>query len=111
MHELSLCHQMARIVSRAAAGRAVAVVHVEAGQLRQVVPESLVNAWGFVVAGTELEGSELRVTPVPARLHCDLCGGERFMDGELGFDCRECGGPRSRVISGEEFRVTAIDLD
>ena len=41
MHAVALSRQLARIVSRNAAGREVLEVELEVGHLRQVVPEAL----------------------------------------------------------------------
>ena len=57
MHELSLCQSIGTIVRQHAADRQVQVVHLTVGQLRQVVPETLVYCWGIVNEGTTCEGS------------------------------------------------------
>lgn len=110
MHEVSLCRQLAAAVTRATGPRAVDAVYVTVGQLRQVVPEALQHAWGFVVRGTPLEHARLHLEPVPAVLRCSDCGAERRLGPELGFDCRGCGSDRTRLVSGEEFVLTAVDV-
>ena len=70
VHEVALSTQLARLVSKAAEGRRVLTVRLEIGALRQVVPETLVYAWGFVTKNTQLEGVELDVAWVPVRLRC-----------------------------------------
>ena len=50
VHELSICSSIADIVTRHAAGRTVQVINVRAGQLRQIVPDTLVYCWGLVSA-------------------------------------------------------------
>lgn len=52
MHEVALSRQLARIVSRNAAGREVLEVELEVGHLRQVVPEALHFAWSAVRKNT-----------------------------------------------------------
>ena len=52
VHEVALSTQLARLVSNAAEGRQVFTVRLEIGALRQVVPETLVYAWGFVTKNT-----------------------------------------------------------
>jgi len=93
VHELSLCGAIANIVTRHAAGRPVSVIHVQVGQLRQVVPDTLVFCWELVSDGTPLAGSRIDVEGVPARMRC-----------------RACGSIDAEVISGEEFMVTSLDL-
>lgn len=111
MHELALSQQIARIVTRAAAGRRVAAVHLEVGHLRQVVPEALEHAWSATVNRTPLALARLVVTPVPAVVRCADCHAETMLTGDLSFACRPCGSRATRVVRGEEFRVTAIDVD
>ena len=57
MHELSLCQSILGIVDRARAGRTVEAVELKIGQMRQVVPETLVFCWGLVTESTGLDGS------------------------------------------------------
>src|SRR5689334_13993130 len=76
MHELSLCNSIFRIVDRAAEGRPVSVVNLQVGQLRQVVPDTLVFCWSMVSEATPLSGSRLNIDSVPGRLMCGSCGSE-----------------------------------
>src|SRR6266851_1635462 len=72
-HELSICGSVADIVTRRAAGRGVKVINVRVGQLRQVVPDTLVYCWELVSADTPLAGSRISVEAVPARIRCRSC--------------------------------------
>lgn len=109
MHELSLCRSIATIVRRHAVDRQVTVVHLTVGQLRQVVPDTLVYCWAVVNEGTVCEGSVLDIDRVPAQLTCDDCGARTTME-ELHVRCGVCGGTRVRVTAGEELLVTSIEL-
>lgn len=100
---------VARIVGQAAAGRPVAVVRLEVGALRQVVPPTLVHAWGFVTDHTALEGARLEVQWVPARLRCECSHRWGLDGGELDVRCPRCGRP-GVVVAGEEFRVVDIEV-
>ena len=110
MHELSICSSIADIATRHAAGRTVTVINVRIGQLRQIVPDTLVYCWGLVSADTTLDGSQISVESVPARIQCRSCG--RVTDvGELPvFACGGCGGVDVEIASGEEFLVTSMEL-
>lgn len=110
MHEVSLCRQLASAVTRAVDGRAVDAVYVEVGELRQVVPEALEYAWTFVVRGTALTGARLVLHQVPAVLRCDDCTRSTRLGPGLGFRCPACSSPRTRLTSGEEFVLTAVDV-
>jgi hydrogenase nickel incorporation protein HypA/HybF len=111
VHELSICGSIAGIATRHAAGRAVKVINVRVGQLRQVVPDTLVYCWELVSADTPLAGSRISVETVPARIRCRSC--EHVTDvGEVPvFVCEGCGGFDAEVISGEEFMITSLELE
>nr|WP_120491115.1 hydrogenase maturation nickel metallochaperone HypA [Corynebacterium lactis] len=101
--------QLAKVVTRAAEGRTVRSVHLRIGALRQVVPDTLAYAWGFVSRDTGLGSAELDIEWVPAAIECPE--GHRNEVGPLdGLVCPECGLP-GRVISGEEFTIVDIDVD
>lgn len=110
MHELSLCQSILGIVDRARAGRAVEVVELRVGQLRQVVPETLVFCWGLVTEGTGLEGSRLEVDHIPVRLSCRSCGTETEVAHALVLTCGGCGSGDIAVLKGEEMEVTSLRL-
>jgi hydrogenase nickel incorporation protein HypA/HybF len=109
VHELSLSRSIGQIVRKHAAGRQVEVVHLRVGQLRQVVPDSLVYCWGLVNEGTECEGSVLDIDHVPASVLCDDCGATTLL-GEMRMSCDACGSSKVAVTTGEEFLVTSIEL-
>lgn len=110
MHEVSLCRSLAAAVTRAAGDRRVEAIHVDVGQLRQVVPEAMMHAWGFVVRNTALDGAVLNLSSIPAVLVCEECKACAELGPELGFDCHSCGSARTHLSSGEEFILTAIDV-
>lgn len=109
MHELSLCRAIAGVVARHAEGREVAVVHLDVGALRQVVPESLVFCWGLANADTPWGISELDVRMVPATIACLDCAAVTELDDPF-LVCPHCGSAAVRITSGEELLVTSLDL-
>ncbi len=110
MHELSLCGAIADIVLRRAGERSVDVVHLQIGQLRQVVPDTLSFCWELVTSGTELDGSQLSIERVPAVLHCRSCEGSHELGSAPGLACPACGGVGVDVVSGDECLVTELEL-
>lgn len=109
MHELSICSSMVGIVREHAAGRGVRTVHVRIGEMRQIVPDTLVYCWSLVTERSELEGVELRVERVPAKIRCTGCGREQVLD-DLAFVCGSCSGRAVDLIEGDEFLITSLDL-
>lgn len=110
MHELALSRSLVRIVEHAAQSRPVADIAVEVGALRQVVPESLRHCWTLVVAGTPLAAARLTITGRPAVIDCPACATSTTLTDTFDLTCPACHAP-GRVISGDEFRVTSIDVD
>jgi len=110
VHELSICASIADIATRHAAGRPVGVINVRVGQLRQIVPDTLVYCWSLISEETPLAGSRIVVESVPARIRCRSC--ERTADlGDLpSFACAACGGIDVEIVAGEEFLVTSLEL-
>jgi len=110
VHELSICGSIADIVTRRAAGRAVKVINVRVGQLRQIVPDTLAYCWELVSADTPLAGSRISVEFVPARIKCRSCGHLTDVGAVPVFACGACGGFSADVVSGEEFLITSLEL-
>ena len=110
VHELSVCGAIARIVERRAAGREVRTVHVQIGQLRQIVPDTLAYCWELLCADTALAGSRLEVENIPASIRCRACGRTTELGDLPVFACGGCTGINVELLSGEEFLVTALDL-
>lgn len=110
MHELSICGSIADIVTRHAGDRRVETIHVRIGQLRQIVPDTLVYCWSLVSADTPLDGSALEVERVVARIGCQGCGAVSEVGEFPILVCHECGGSDVSVVSGEEFLITSLAL-
>lgn len=110
MHELSLCNSIYRIVDRAAEGRPVSVVHLQVGQLRQVVPDTLIFCWSMVCDATSMSGSRLEIDSVPGKLTCSSCATETVVVETLVLTCGSCGSGDVTVVAGEEFLLTSLEL-
>jgi hydrogenase nickel incorporation protein HypA/HybF len=109
VHELSICGSIVDAVRRHADGREVRAVHLRIGQLRQIVPGTLVYCWSLVNEGTPLEATVLEVETVPAAIRCRPCDRAQTLQ-ELLLVCETCGGSDVEVVAGEEFLITTLDL-
>lgn len=110
MHELSLCRSITAIVDRARSGRPVVAVHLQVGQLRQVVPATLEYCWSVLTETTPLAGSVLDIDHVPVRLECRACGEHSTVEHDLVLACAACSGTDVRLVTGDEFLVASVDL-
>jgi hydrogenase nickel incorporation protein HypA/HybF len=109
MHELSLSGAIVNTVVKHAQGRAVSLVSLRVGALRQVVPDTLDFYFGFVAEGTVCEGARLEQELVPACLRCARCESEWELDLPI-FVCASCGSA-AEVVSGDEFEVESIEVE
>jgi hydrogenase nickel incorporation protein HypA/HybF len=110
VHELSLASAIAAIAADHARGRRVARVDVRVGALRQVVPDVLTFAFALVAEASELEGAELAIEHVPARLACRGCGAETRASA-FPLLCGSCGSADVDVVAGDELLVESLELD
>ncbi len=110
MHELSICGSIVDIVNRHAEGRTVETIHIRVGQLRQIVPDTLVYCWSLVSADTALAGSTLQVESIPASIKCQGCGEIRELGEFLVLACTTCDRRDVEVVAGEEFLITSLEL-
>lgn len=109
MHELSICRSIVDIVARHAAGREVRAVHLRVGQLRQIVPDTLVYCWGLMNEESPLAGSTLEVESIPAALRCRSCAATTAISAPV-LVCGTCQGTDVEIVAGEEFLITTLDL-
>jgi hydrogenase nickel incorporation protein HypA/HybF len=110
MHELSIGSAVVDTAVRHAGGRAVAVVHVRVGHLRQVVPDSLEFYFGLVSRDTVCDSARLEIEEIPARLRCEACATEWTAEAAA-FRCPACAGADVTVLTGEELEVESIELE
>ncbi len=109
MHELSICRSIVDVVDRHAAGRGVEVINLQVGELRQIVPDTLVYCWTLVTADTALASSQLRVDRVTAAIRCKACGHGTALTGPI-LVCEACDGRDVEIVAGEEFLITSLEL-
>ena len=110
MHELALAEAVVAIAEEHARGRRVARVELEIGRLRQVVPDALAFSFELVAQGTSVEGAELAIEEVPARVLCRGCGADSVVDA-FPLACAGCGALAVDVVDGEQFHVVALEVE
>jgi hydrogenase nickel incorporation protein HypA/HybF len=108
MHEIGIAQEIVAIASEEAGGAAVARVVVEVGALAAVVPDALQFCFELVCEGTPLAGASLEISSVPARGRCRSCGQEGAF--ESPWARCGCGGTEMVWLSGDELRVTRMEV-
>ena len=110
MHELALAEAVVAVAEEHSRGRRVARVEVEAGALRQVVPDALAFAFELVAQGTSVEGAELVIEEVPPRVACRVCGAGTVVRA-FPLACARCGALDVDVVAGDGLHVVALELE
>ena len=110
MHELSLCEAIADVVKPYADGRHVDVVRVRIGALRQVVPESLSFCWTLLRDYEDMPDAELELEFVTAEVSCRSCGHHSTIESRWSLLCPRCESADVKVLCGDEFLVTSLDV-
>ncbi len=109
MHELSLITNVVHMVEQDAAQRGmvkVSAVQLEVGELSGAFPHALKAAFPIAAKGTALEGAELQIEEVPAKVECKKCGRE-FAPTKEGWACPGCGSHDAALRSGTELKVVS----
>ena len=108
MHELAIAQGVIdQVTERLPDGR-VTRVRLEIGSLSGVVADSLLFCFDLAAEGTNLAGASLEISETAARCNCRQCGREFTPDGLLPL-C-PCGSADVRVLSGEELRISSVEV-
>jgi hydrogenase nickel incorporation protein HypA/HybF len=110
VHEVSLAEGIVRAVEAEARGRRVGTINVRIGALQRVVADSLSFGVEMLSAGTNIEGAEIVIEPVPARIACRRCAAESEVSPDL-LACPRCNSFDVAVTAGEECHVTSIEVE
>lgn len=113
MHELSIAISILDAASEEArrhgAARVLAV-HLRLGPLSGVIKEALCSAYELARDGSLLADTPLLIEDVPVVGHCPACRRDRPVVSIQEMCCAACGRPISRIISGRELEITALEI-
>ena len=112
MHELSIAHNIVKIVTDNVVdypGARVNSITVMVGIYSGVDPEALKFSFPIVSEGTAAEGAELHIDSVPFKLTCKECGSSSVVSESM--RCPVCGSIEIAVELGRELTVSSIDLE
>lgn len=113
MHEVALAQGIVDIVmdrSERDGFRRAKAVHVELGDLSNVMPEALAFGFESAARGTPAEGAQLHFTHRPGTGWCVDCSVEVKVQSRIAL-CPKCGGVKWVVTGGEQMRVTELEVD
>lgn len=110
MHEMSLAEALwEQVLSTAERYRLKKIqeVEVEAGALKQIVPELLQTAFTALTEGTIGQGAELTITEIKASAQCRDC--HQIFEPQLNdFLCPGCHRANVDILSGEQFILKTV---
>lgn len=112
MHELSIAQNIVEIVEQhlpEIGVREVKSVKLKVGDLSGVVPDSLRFCFDAITAGTRLQSAVIEIEHVPFVVRCNKCGEDSTNESGVVF-CDSCGGRDVSIISGNELRITEIEI-
>ena len=113
MHELSIAQNIIEIVNdnlNDHQKNIVKSVRVKVGKLTNILPDSLVFSFEALVKDTDLDGAVLEIEHLPIKIKCAECGAVSTSD-DFQFSCEKCGGNQIKILSGNEFLVSEIELN
>jgi len=113
MHELSIALSITDMAEEEAernGGGRVVAVHLRLGPLSGVVKEALLSAYELAREGSAVETSQLVIEEVPLLIFCKICNAERKASIQE-MCCSVCGAPPSRIVSGRELEVVALEIE
>ncbi|MCK4807124.1 MAG: hydrogenase maturation nickel metallochaperone HypA [Candidatus Aegiribacteria sp.] len=111
MHELSLAHDMTRIIGNVL-GRKVPLdrVNVTIGPLSGISPESLRFCFTEIAKIEGFGEPELVINLTKAKIICLECSTE-YEAKDFYQGCPDCGSISRRILSGREFTVDSVELE
>jgi hydrogenase nickel incorporation protein HypA/HybF len=84
-------------------------VVVEIGRLSAVLPDAVRFCFDLCAERTAVEGAELQIVETPGTARCRAC--EHILNLDRPFGRRECGGTDMEWLTGEELRITEVEVD
>jgi len=113
MHEMSIAQSLLEIVEdtlKENPHSKLKKVVVKVGELVAVVPDSLQFCYQALTADTPLEGSELVIELIPVAASCQDCRKEFKVDSFF-FICPHCESTNVKILSGQELRVSELEVE
>lgn len=110
MHELGLVFQIIGTVDEVKREQSLGeidTITLEIGEMTDVVPRFIEEAWSVAKESTEYPNAKMVVEVIPARAKCKSCG-EVHLAKDVLFECPKCNSTDFEIISGREFEIKNI---
>ena len=110
MHELSLACSVVELVGKELAlhgGGSVRLIEITIGDLSGVDNDAFLFSLNMVLERSAFAGARVMVKPLAV---CGVCG-ESFSPFSLYASCPKCGSYKTRLVSGQEFRLASLIVE
>ena len=114
MHEMSYVVRFVNLaIQTAEANQAKSVkkITVQVGEMTDVEPYYLKAYYPEAVKNTILEGSELEIETVQAKVYCNECKKEYHPSKENHYLCPECGSGNGRILEGRAVVLKNVEIE
>jgi hydrogenase nickel incorporation protein HypA/HybF len=113
MHEVSLIESVVALVEDERKRQNFArvnMIRLRVGALGHAEPDALRFCFDAVIRGTVADGARLEIEMVPGEGECFDCGQCVRMDDRFAA-CPLCGNTRVRITTGDELRLTELEVE
>lgn len=113
MHELAMVRSICDVIReqvREHDVKRVVQIRLVVGELTGVEDTTMRLCFEMYVQATPLEGAELVIRRVPAKVKCRICGNE--YETKIPFsECAVCGNKKMKIISGNELYIDSLEVE
>jgi len=113
MHEMSIVMNIVDAILEEAekhGAKKIKSVHLKAGKLHQIIPETLQFCYKIATKDTIATDSELQIEEVPITARCRRCN-KTFEAKDFIFICPDCEVADTETISGDELTIESIEIE
>lgn len=110
MHELGIVYEIIKTVDDVKREQNLTEIQsiiINVGEMRDIVPQFLKEAWQNARIYTEYPDAEFVVNVISANAKCKHCG-HIYPVKNLGITCPNCNNMDFEIISGREFDIDKI---
>jgi len=112
MHEMALAQNIINIVEQVMECNGVEkvkAIHITAGKMSLVLPDSLQSCFDILTKNTKLEGTALDIKFMPLIYHCPICS-KIFVSEDMIDNCICCGWGNLMPIFGRSVKIEGIEV-
>ena len=111
MHELPVAQNILQIVlQNVGDAKAVKKINITIGELSAIIGDSVQFYWDLISKDTVAEGAILNFDLIKTKFFCNDCKKE-YAPVSGNFECIHCEGRNVKIVAGNEFQLTSIEVD